>query len=162
LRNEFRSTQEIARQNTQVSFYMYTSTWSGSCIRTFKMCIASAILVRGSVICFHFIFCSYYVFVYLTCVRCLYIFLVHAEKIGKQEPGTPFSKLLDSHLMQQWFMGYFHKKIFRIPLIVSYIELFILWFFCAPSEWCSNNQNYVINLRIVIKICSSQLLIFHR
>jgi hypothetical protein len=26
LRNEFRSTQEIARQNTQVSFYMYTST----------------------------------------------------------------------------------------------------------------------------------------
>jgi hypothetical protein len=42
------------------------------------MCIASAILVTGSVICFHFIFCSYYVFVYLTCVRCLYIFLVHA------------------------------------------------------------------------------------
>jgi hypothetical protein len=38
-------------------------------IRTFKMCIASANLVTGSVICFHFIFCSYYVFVYLTCVR---------------------------------------------------------------------------------------------
>jgi hypothetical protein len=35
------------------------------------MCIASAILVTGSVICFHFTFCSYYVFVYLTCVRCL-------------------------------------------------------------------------------------------
>jgi hypothetical protein len=44
------------------------------------MCIASAILVTGSVICFYFIFCSYYVFVYLTCVRCLYIFLEHRQQ----------------------------------------------------------------------------------
>jgi hypothetical protein len=29
------------------------------------MCIASAILVTGSVICFHFIFCSYYVILIL-------------------------------------------------------------------------------------------------
>jgi hypothetical protein len=35
-------------------------------------------------------------------------------KIGKQEPGTPFSKLLDLRLMQQRFWGYFHKKILRL------------------------------------------------
>ena len=31
-------------------------------------------------------------------------------KIGKQEPGTPFSKLLDPRLMQQWFGAIFTKK----------------------------------------------------
>jgi hypothetical protein len=41
-------------------------------------------------------------------------------KLGKQEPGTPFSKLLDLHLMQQWYWGYFHKKILRLTLIISY------------------------------------------
>jgi hypothetical protein len=37
-------------------------------------------------------------------------------KIGKQESGTPFSKLLDPHLMQQGFMGYFHKKTLKITI----------------------------------------------
>jgi hypothetical protein len=72
----------------------------------FVMCIASAILVTGSVICFHFIFCSDYVFVYLTCVRCLSIFLVHA-----------------------------FQNILRLPLIVSYIELFIfILIFFVPHQ----------------------------
>jgi hypothetical protein len=46
--------------------------------------------------------------------------------------------------MQQWFWGCFHKKNLRLTLIVSYIELFIFIFifFCASSEWYSNNQNY--------------------
>jgi hypothetical protein len=61
---------------------------------------------------------------------------VNWVKIGKQEPGTPFSKLLDLRLMQQRFWGYFHTKKLRLTLIVSYIELFIfiLIFFCASSE----------------------------
>ena len=65
-------------------------------------------------------------------------------KIGKQELGTPFSKLLDPRLMQQWFWGYFHKNKLRLTLIVSYIELFIfiLICLCASSEWYSNNRNY--------------------
>ena len=40
----------------------------------------------------------------------------------------------------------FTKKILGLTLIVSYIELFIfiLIFFCASSEWYSNNQNYEV------------------
>jgi hypothetical protein len=41
-------------------------------------------------------------------------------KIGKQEPGTPFSKLLDLRLMQQRFWGYFHtKKIKFLSVLVT-------------------------------------------
>ena len=37
--------------------------------------------------------------------------------------------------MQQWFMGFFHKKILRLPLIVSYIELFIfILIFFVPHQ----------------------------
>ena len=66
-------------------------------------------------------------------------------KLGTNwQTRTPFSKLLDPRLMQQWFWGYFHKKILRLTLIVSYIKLFIFIFIfvCASSEWYSNNQNY--------------------
>ena len=46
-----------------------------------------------------------------------------------------FSKLLDPCLMQQWFWGYFHKKILRLTLIVSYIELFIfILIFIVPHQ----------------------------
>ena len=37
-------------------------------------------------------------------------------KIGKQEPGTPFSKLLDPRLMKKWFWGYFHTKNLKINI----------------------------------------------
>jgi hypothetical protein len=90
-------------------FLMYT--WSP--IRTFKMCIASPILVTGTVNWSQNVYC---VSDYNSCINWV--------KIGKQEPGSPFSKLLDPHLMQQWFWGYFHKKILRLTLIVSYIGLF--------------------------------------
>jgi hypothetical protein len=61
--------------------------------------------------------------------------------------------------MQQWFWGYFHKKILRLTLIVSYIKLFIfiLIFFCASSEWYSNNQNYEVKQGEQDRVAEMQL-----
>jgi hypothetical protein len=54
----------------------------------------------------------------------------------------------DPRLMQQRFWGFFHKKILRLTLILSYIELLIfILILCVPhqkSEWYSNNQNYEV------------------
>jgi hypothetical protein len=46
-------------------------------------------------------------------------------KIGKQEPGTLFSKTAGSAPDAAMILGLFSQKILRLTLIISYIELFI-------------------------------------
>ena len=71
------------------------------------------------------------------------VFVYKLGRIGKQEPGTPFSKLLDPHLMQQWFMGYFHKNLkITIDRKQNWIVYFYLDFFVP-------HQNDVATTKII-------------
>jgi hypothetical protein len=115
-----------------------------------------SILVTGSVIWFYFLFllcfclfdlCTLFVYIPCTCLQPLGVKLsINKVKIGKQEPGTPFSKLLDLHLMQQWFMGYFHKTNLKITIdhklywIVHCVSIIIVICICPSGAliWLIN------------------------
>jgi hypothetical protein len=66
---------------------------------------------------------------------------------GKQEPGTPFSKLLDPRRMQQWFLGY------------SCVDLNSLRNIRYPAEWTGVNVPVVFRMKIKISKSRLSLLI---
>jgi hypothetical protein len=68
-------------------------------------------------------------------------------KLGKNwqtRAWDPFSKLLDSHLMRQWFWGYFHKKNLKIS-----IDRKLYWIVNFYLDFFVPHQNDIATTKIM-------------